>query len=871
MNEYNIFQNGSVWLRTDFHLHTKADKEFAWTGDNNLFITNYVQKLKECGIRVGVVANHNKFDREEFKTLRKKAFAEEIFLLPGIELSIKDGSNGIHTLVVFAEDWIDNKENADYINNFLSVTFAGQANYDTSNARSNHDLLQTIRELDKLGHDYFLVFAHVEQNCGFWKELGGGRIKELGGNDLFRKRCYAFQKVRTNDDREKVKQWLGDWYPAEVDGSDCKSIDEIGKGENSYLKIGYYTFEAVKFTLLDYKNRLSKEQKKYMHSHINSISFEGGVLAGHTINLSPELNTFIGIRGSGKSSVLEAIRYVLNIPFGEKEPDQIYKRGLVDHSLGSGGKVILKSVDQRGQEYTISRILKDQPDVYIDGKLYQGISIRETILHKPIYFGQKDLSTTGEGFEKDLVEKLLGERLHGIRSRIDEQKQKVIYAVEQVIKISDVEEKKKEYEAKKKDAEYRLGFFKRHNVEEKLQKQVDFDADSRKCAQINDLVSKYLNDLEQFVFQYQSELQSHLMYQSKQNVVFFKEYLSMFKNITDGLQEIIKNLNTGKNALKGLQQKRDEFEKIKEGLKDEFAQIERKLAEELKNTGVNAIMPNEFRQLTTIVDQAKQMLESLAKLESQRTQLAQTLLNELDILNKLWLEEYQSIKKELEKVNRNHSALVIDVEYREDKEKFLLFIKDMFRGSKLRETTFQYIVDNYADFCSVYKDLSNALNGIGNAAPIFQEYFQKNLPVLLTWQVPNRFVIKYQGKELKRHSLGQRASALILFVLSQKDNDVIIIDQPEDDLDNQTIYEDVIKLIRGLKPQTQFIFATHNANFPVLGDAEQVFSCQYADDKMVINTGSIDCPALQQEIVKIMEGGEEAFNRRKEIYQIWKL
>lgn len=871
MNEYNIFKNGSVWLRTDFHLHTKADKEFAWTGDNNLFITSYVQKLKECGIRVGVVANHNKFDRDEFKALRKMAFAEEIFLLPGIELSIKDGANGIHTLVVFAEDWIDNKENLDYINNFLSVTFAGQANYDTSNARSNHNLLETIRELDKLERDYFLVFAHVEQKCGFWKELGGGRIKEIGENDLFRKRCHAFQKVRTNDDREKVKQWLGDWYPAEVDGSDCKSIDEIGKGENSYLKIGYYTFEAVKFALLDCKNRLSKEQKKYMHSHINSISFEGGVLAGHTIHLSPELNTFIGIRGSGKSSVLEAIRYVLAIPFGEKEPDQIYKRGLVDHSLGSGGKVILKSVDQRGQEYTISRILKDQPDVYIDGKLYQGISIRETILHKPIYFGQKDLSTTGEGFEKDLVEKLLGERLHGIRSRIDEQKQKVIYAVEQVIKISDVEEKKKEYEAKKKDAEYRLGFFKRHNVEEKLQKQVDFDADSRKCTQINDLVSKYLNDLEQFVFQYQSELQSQLMYQSKQNVVFFKEYLSVFKNITDGLQEIIKNLNTGKNALKSLQQKRDEFEKIKEGLKEEFAQIERKLAEELKNTGVNAIMPNEFRQLTTIVDQAKQMLESLAKLESQRTQLAQTLLNELDILNKLWLEEYQSIKKELEKVNRNHSALVIDVEYREDKEKFILFIKDMFRGSKLRETTFQYIVDNYADFCSVYKDLGNVLNGIGNAASIFQEYFQKNLPVLLTWQVPNRFVIKYQGKELKRHSLGQRASALILFVLSQKDNDVIIIDQPEDDLDNQTIYEDVIKLIRNLKPQTQFIFATHNANFPVLGDAEQVFSCQYADDKMVINVGSIDCPALQQEIVKIMEGGEEAFNRRKEIYQIWKL
>ena len=130
MNEYSIFQNGSVWLRTDFHLHTKADKEFTWTGDGNLFITNYVQKLKECGIRVGVVANHNKFDRDEFKALRKKALAEEIFLLPGLSYPSKMDRMAFILLLYSLRIGIDNKENADYINNFLSVTFAGQANYD---------------------------------------------------------------------------------------------------------------------------------------------------------------------------------------------------------------------------------------------------------------------------------------------------------------------------------------------------------------------------------------------------------------------------------------------------------------------------------------------------------------------------------------------------------------------------------------------------------------------------------------------------------------------------------------------------------------------------------------------------------------------
>ena len=179
-------------------------------------------------------------------------------------------------------------------------------------------------------------------------------------------------------------------------------------------------------------------------------------------------------------------------------------------------------------------------------------------------------------------------------------------------------------------------------------------------------------------------------------------------------------------------------------------------------------------------------------------------------------------------------------------------------------------MDKYTDFASVFKNFNKVKTQIAGSAETFEKYFFDNLKELLNWQVPNKFIFKYHNKELQHHSLGQRASALILFVLSQKENDLVIIDQPEDDLDNQTIYEDVIKLVRKLKPQTQFIFATHNANFPVLGDSEQIHACRYADETMQINSGSIDSPVIQQEIVDIMEGGEDAFNKRKEIYQIWK-
>ena len=90
-------------------------------------------------------------------------------------------------------------------------------------------------------------------------------------------------------------------------------------------------------------------------------------------------------------------------------------------------------------------------------------------------------------------------------------------------------------------------------------------------------------------------------------------------------------------------------------------------------------------------------------------------------------------------------------------------------------------------------------------------------------------------------------------------------------MDNQTIYEEVIREIIKLKGQMQFIFATHNANIPVLGDSEHIVACSFDDStKINMQMGSIDVPTIQKSIVNIMEGGKDAFNKRKYIYNIWK-
>ncbi len=865
-----FFLHGSRWVRADFHLHTRRDKEFSYSGPEQDFITQYIAALKQTGISAGVITNHNKFDLDEFKSLRKAALKEDVYLLPGIELSVKDGSTGIHTLVIFDEEWIDNKESTDHINCFLTLTFAGQANYETSNARSNHDLFETIRELDKFGKDYFLVFAHVEATAGLWKALDGGRIKELASNESFISRTAAFQKVRTRDSRDKVKAWLNGWYPAEVEGSDPKSIDEIGRGEKTFIKIGAFRYEAVQFALKPAAERLSADTvEEHPHSSIYSIRFEGGILDGQKINLSDQMNCFIGIRGSGKSAILESLRYAigLRMPDGSDELEVKYKQDLVRFALGSGGKIIIEIHDAAGQLFEVRRIFNEKADVYFEGQLKPGISIP---LKNPLFFGQKELVKRGKDAESELIEKLIGSKLDSIRKEIQSQTKRVIDTLANIDKFKDLDTMETEYQNRKKDAEFRLEFFAKNGVEEKLRRQVEFNADIDHVRKRVDLAESFLRTIDAFLSEQEMELGAAQLFSSKENSDIAEEVNKTYNRIQAFPAKIRQDTSEIRKEIQILHDKLTIMEKRKEILKDEFAAIERKLSEQLKQTGFSSVRPDEFVKLNAEMQKANTALDEITKSRSRKNALKDEFVREARKLSELWHREFKEIESEIKKLNETQQALQINAAYKGDKDALLRQLRDQFRGSKLRESTLKTIVDQYPDFISIYESLDSICTSIGESGSVFRKYFSEAKTSLVPWQVPNSFQINYHGKDLREHSLGQRASALILFILSQRDNDVIVIDQPEDDLDNQTIFEDVIKLIRSLKINIQFIFATHNANFPVLGDAEQIGTCAFINGKENINVGSIDNQETQKAIVSIMEGGQEAFARRKEIYHLWK-
>jgi hypothetical protein len=124
-------------------------------------------------------------------------------------------------------------------------------------------------------------------------------------------------------------------------------------------------------------------------------------------------------------------------------------------------------------------------------------------------------------------------------------------------------------------------------------------------------------------------------------------------------------------------------------------------------------------------------------------------------------------------------------------------------------------------------------------------------------------------RPLDKLSTGQQCTA-ILHMLLLENVDPLIMDQPEDNLDNAFIAERIVHELRAAKTSRQFLFATHNANIPVFGDAEWIGVFTAVENHGALSfdaQGSIDVPVIRDQVANILEGGRDAFIQRKEKYE----
>lgn len=859
------FRHGADWVRADFHLHTKADKEFRFDGDDDYYNSQYVDALAVAGIRLGVITNHNKFAFDEFKALRSTARKMGIGLLPGVELSVKDGANGIHTLIVFSDAWLEGGH--DHINQFLTISFQGKvpAQYENENESCSLSMQETLETLESYRRDFFLIFAHVEQAKGLWNELKGGRIEELGENEAFRQRTLGFQKVRTYNkegkpNRALVKQWLKDWYPAEVEGSDPKNIEQIGQGEACYLKLGDLSFEAVKFALFDHKHRVLAALPEARRAVVlQQVRFDGGGLNDLAVPFSPSLNCLIGPRGNGKSAVIECLRHALGF---REASDERYKAGLVERMLSPAGKVVVEAVDEYGRTIRVERERSGQPAVYIDGT-YRDVS-PGSILKDILYFGQKDLSARSELFDESFLDKLLADRIDPKQQDEAELVEAVRQASRQLKETAEATEKIALLQKEKNELDAQLQVFADKGVDKKLAEMTLFDSDRQAIASWLQKLKELGTNLKEAA-DWEEVDAAFPTLKSKRSETVAAELLAAKAKSDESHTRAENALNALRESFTSVNEALTKLAPVQEDMKHEVAQLQKAL--------------NEPHLDLELFRRKKARLDQLAKLLAAGAQRARTEQAARDLLgaayNKLhdfWRERFGEREAE---VRRLETELPLEIRlqtsFKSKRKAFGEFLKSKFRGTGLQGGTYDAIQAAFVDGRELYQGRADLDKKLSESAVLkVRSTLLEHLCDFLTFRTPDETVILYHGKPLGEYSLGQRATVILHILMHLQRHPVIIIDQPEDDLDNETLYSHFIKQLVDRKDQTQFIFATHNPNIPVLGDAEQAIVCQKNADAFSFDHGSIDNKAIQNRIVTVMEGGEDAFRRRNEIYQLWK-
>ena len=134
-----------------------------------------------------------------------------------------------------------------------------------------------------------------------------------------------------------------------------------------------------------------------------------------------------------------------------------------------------------------------------------------------------------------------------------------------------------------------------------------------------------------------------------------------------------------------------------------------------------------------------------------------------------------------------------------------------------------------------------------------------------------RYSLTYAGQEIGQLSPGERGLLLLVFyLLVDKDDIPIVIDQPEENLDNQTIYRVLVKCIKRAKERRQVIMVTHNPNLAVVCDAEQIVyaSCDKAASRFEYEAGAIERPEITDRVIQILEGTVPAFKNRQSKYRL---
>ncbi|KGP46173.1 AAA family ATPase [Morganella morganii] len=600
--------------------------------------------------------------------------------------------------------------------------------------------------------------------------------------------------------------------------------------------------------------------------YIERVRVEGGFLDGLDISLKNGLNTIIGARGTGKSTIVELIRYCLGIKGHTAESD-LRSLSHARSVLGDGQVTVY--VSNGIETYTYFRNFESTTALPLSSEI-----------KPPLIFSQTEIENIGLTSRGRL--KLIDDFLIGL----DDIEQKEISQIaiiqsysSEIISlssgISDLEDKLLtlpvikqelitiEVEEKKFAQSSKLAELKNNEINKLSEVYIKLQKDISHYNEFNFRLKEILNTLDSY-FQKESDFVNFIDDdEAKDEFLLVHELIVKAKekiNIINSKKEGEHSLRLAKinDVNKKGQELRSEFDQLQKGAgeisrkRQHYLQLASQL-EEMKK--VNLEKEKRILDLKEKRDNSICLLHSLRK---QRTALRLSKCNELcsNLSPKIKITlEIESQLDEYKQVLIN-SLKGSSIKYNEIAPVICESIPPMVLLNIIENND----IETFIESVSISKERAfRIINSLKNS-------IDKISTVLLDDEIKLELLDGSEYKELSELSTGQRCTVILPIILEHANN-TLVIDQPEDHIDNAFIVDTLISSITRRAGKGQILITTHNANLPVLGDAIEVIHLNSDGTRgYVVANGDLQDPSIIDAISNVMEGGRDAFNRRAKFY-----
>jgi energy-coupling factor transporter ATP-binding protein EcfA2 len=844
-------------------------------GDEASYNVALVAALVAEGVEVIAIADH--FRVKESLGLWKAAQDAGIIVLPGFEAVAKDG---VHFLCLF-----DPSKDADSIERAIGAcgVHAG--------GKGAVGELDSVELLAK-GKDWGAVFvaAHVSSEGGLLRTLKGGSRAAVWRHELLTACSLPGPVSAATDAHRNILKNVDPAHArprpvAILNAQDVSSPADVAKaGSSCWIKVSEVTAQGMRQAFLDPESRvrLASDPVPDSHTEFLAIAWEGGFLDGVGFRFNENLNALIGGRGSGKSTVVESLRYALGLePLGveAKKAHLGIVRGVVRD--GSKVSVLVRSHTPAPQDYVIERTVPNLPVVRArDGRVLS-ISPADVAPHTEVY-GQHEIAELARSPEKltllldrftapDHEAARTGSQL---KSRLAKSRTQL---VERGRRVDDARAKLSRLPA----LEERLRRYTEAGVETKLKERSLLVTEERMFGSASEALVPF-GDVSQTI-RAALPIDRAFIADAKIRDLPGKDFLAgvdpilsdlekALHSTADSIDELLRNAETKIDAL------RLKWGARKQGVEEAFS----KLLRELQATKIDA---KDFLEIRQDIEELVPIRDGLPGLESD---LADALAARRALLVD-WEDSKTAAFRELDRaagrVSKQLAGRVrVRVSYAGDREPlFDLLRTDV--GGRLQETVdilsavtdlsltalTQSLRAGSADLAKTYGIPIAQADRLAAATPeTLMKVEELELPPTTEIELnlgPDLSHASWQS--LDDLSTGQKATAVLLLLLLESEAP-LVVDQPEDDLDNRFITDGVVPKMREEKRRRQFVFATHNANIPVLGDAELIVGLEASGEAAhgrarvnPANIGSIDNTAVRELTEELLEGGRVAFETRR--------